>query len=214
MKVLNAYSGIGGNRKLWENVDVTAIELNPKIAEIYQQFFPDDKIIIADAHQYILENYKSFEFIWSSPPCGTHSVSNNFLNAQGVIRYPDMGLWQEIVFLKAFFKGNWVVENVKSYYKPLFKPTEIDRHYFWSNFYIAPFRVKRDFNINIAKICSRMAPKQHEENLREFHKINLPEETKNKRLLLRNCVYPPLGKHILDCSKRTIQLTLKDEGTE
>ena len=58
IKVLNLYAGIGGNRKLWENVDVMAIEINPKIAEIYQDFFPDDKVIIADAHQYLLEHFE------------------------------------------------------------------------------------------------------------------------------------------------------------
>ena len=40
MKVLNLYAGIGGNRKLWQDVDVTAVELNPQIAKIYQDFFP------------------------------------------------------------------------------------------------------------------------------------------------------------------------------
>ena len=51
-KVLNLYAGIGGNRKLWENVDVTAVEINPNIANIYNDFFPNDKIIVDDAHQY------------------------------------------------------------------------------------------------------------------------------------------------------------------
>jgi len=32
MKILNLYCGIGWNRKLWKNVDVTAIEINPEIA--------------------------------------------------------------------------------------------------------------------------------------------------------------------------------------
>ena len=51
IKVLNLYAGIGGNRKLWENVDVTAVEWKPEIAVIYQDFFPDDKVIITDAHK-------------------------------------------------------------------------------------------------------------------------------------------------------------------
>ena len=57
MKVLNLYAGIGGNRKLWTDVDVTAVELNPDIADIYWDFFPNDKVIVADAHQYLLEHY-------------------------------------------------------------------------------------------------------------------------------------------------------------
>ena len=36
MKVLNLYAGIGGNRKLWTDVEVTAIENNESIAAIYQ----------------------------------------------------------------------------------------------------------------------------------------------------------------------------------
>ena len=76
MKVLNLYAGIGGNRKLWEDVEVTAVENNAQIAKIYQDFFPDDKMVIADAHQYLLEHYKEFDFIWSSPPCPTHSRFN------------------------------------------------------------------------------------------------------------------------------------------
>ena len=73
MKVLNLYAGIGGNRKLWKGVEVTAVEIDMKIAKIYQDFFPDDNIIIGDAHQYLLDHYKEFDFIWSSPPCPTHS---------------------------------------------------------------------------------------------------------------------------------------------
>ena len=94
MKVLNLYAGIGGNRKLWKDVDVTAVELNPEIAKIYQDFFPDDKVVVADAHQYLLDHFKEFDFIWSSPPCPSHSVTNHFLHHQGIVRYPDMALWQ------------------------------------------------------------------------------------------------------------------------
>ena len=68
IKVLNLYAGIGGNRKLWEDVEVTAVEIEPSIARAYQHFFPNDKIIIGDAHQYLLKHYSEFEFIWASPP--------------------------------------------------------------------------------------------------------------------------------------------------
>lgn len=63
MKILNLYAGIGGNRKLWGNEhDIVAVEYDTKIAKIYQDFFPDDKVIVADAHQYLLEHYKEFDF--------------------------------------------------------------------------------------------------------------------------------------------------------
>lgn len=137
MKILNLYSGIGGNRKLWGNNHlITAVEINPEIAEVYKQFFSNDKVIVTDAHRYLLDHYKEFDFIWASPPCPSHSVTNYFLNGQNIIRYPDMNLYEEVIFLKEWFKGKWVVENVISYYEPLIKPFKVDRHYFWSNFII------------------------------------------------------------------------------
>lgn len=107
MKILNCYAGIGGNRKLWgQSHDITAIEINPKIAEVYKDLYPQDKVIVTDAHEFLLKNYKDFDFIWTSPPCQTHSITNWFLNAQGVIRYPDMKLYQEIILLQNFLKVN------------------------------------------------------------------------------------------------------------
>lgn len=203
MKVLNLYSGAGGNRKLWEDVEVTAVEIVPKIAEIYQGFFPEDKIVIGDAHQFLLDHYGEYDFIWSSPPCPTHSVTNSFLHAQGVIRYPDMRLWQEIVFLKTWCKGKWVVENVKSYYDPLYPPTEIDRHYFWSNFHITPYRVNRKFNITNTRISTRKDQETYLNALKEFHGLDIDDVE-----ILRDCVYPPLGLHILKCALTQIQRTL------
>ena len=73
MKVLNLYACLGGNRFLWEDFEVTAVELDPELARMYQERFPNDKVIVADAHQYLLDHYKEFDFIWSSPPCPTHS---------------------------------------------------------------------------------------------------------------------------------------------
>jgi DNA (cytosine-5)-methyltransferase 1 len=142
IKVLNLYAGLGGNRKLWKGVEVTAVELNPEIAKTYSWFFQDDKIVVGDAHQYLLDYYKEFDFIWSSPPCQSHSGTNHFLHPQGVVRYPDFRLYEEIVFLQKWFKGKWVVENVKPYYEPLIKAQEVGRHLFWSNFSITSLKVK------------------------------------------------------------------------
>ena len=205
MKILNLYAGIGGNRKLWtpngDEHQITAVELDPKIAKIYQNFFPNDKVVVADAHQYLLEHYKEFDFIWSSPPCPTHSRTNTFLHAQGNIRYPDMSLWQEIVFLQKWFKGKYVVENVISYYPPLWKPRLLDRHYFWANFDIPDFKTNRTFNTANARKTTRRPSKDHYNDLEEYHGFKLDKKIKNRLLLLRNCVYPPLGKHILESIK-------------
>lgn len=203
IKVLNLYAGIGGNRKLWTNVDVTAIENVPEIAKIYQDFFPNDKVIVTDAHQYLLEHHKEFDFIWSSPPCQSHSVCNNFLKGQGIFRYPDMSLYQEIIFLKHFCKCKWVVENVKPYYEPLIKPQKIGRHSFWSNFDIPPIEI--DYQIGT---MNRQASKNSQRKaiireaqipeLIDLHGLNnLNIKLKNKRQVLRNCVIPKLGLHIL-----------------
>lgn len=208
MKVLNLYAGIGGNRKLWKDVEVTAIENNPDIAKIYQDFFPEDKVGVCDAHAYLLHHFKEFDFIWSSPPCPTHSVTNHFLHSQGNVRYPDMELWQEIIFLKKWFKGKWCVENVISYYESFIPCVELDRHYFWANFHIREFKVKRDFNICKARASTRKNREEDVKELEEYHNIKLPVDTKNQRLLLRNCVYPPLGLHILNESKSNYQQTL------
>ncbi len=210
MKVLNLYCGIGGNRKLWEDVEVTAVELNPQIAKIYQDFFPQDNVIVADAHQYLLDHYGEYDFIWSSRPCVTHSKINiaNHLspyknnNAQlrhggGIIpRYPDMALYEEIIFLKHYFQGKWVVENVISYYAPLIQPQEIHRHYFWANFFIQDIKLEKD---GIEKDGDK---KRGEKLGFDISKYKL---TERKATILRNCVNPHLGLHILNESKRDIQ---------
>jgi DNA (cytosine-5)-methyltransferase 1 len=209
MKILNLYAGIGGNRKMWtpngNEHEITAVEYKPEIAKIYQDFFPKDKVIVADAHQYLLEHFKEFDFIWSSPPCPTHSVCNHFLHSQGNVRYPDMSLWQEIVFLQKWFKGKWVVENVKSYYPPFWPPQLLDRHYFWANFLIAPIKTGRNFNICKARASTRKNQEEDVKELEEYLKIKLPLSAKNQRLLLRNCVSPEIGKQILEYAINPIE---------
>src|SRR3990167_7100601 len=148
MKILNLYAGIGGNRKLWGTEhEITAIENVPEIAKIYQDFFPKDKVIIADAHQYLLDHYKEFDFIWSSPPCPSHSRARFWSSKGGMydVVYPDLSLYEEILFLKNFFAGKWLVENVKPYYEPLIKAEEIGRHLFWANFPIKDFKSESNY---------------------------------------------------------------------
>ena len=98
---------------MWTNVEVTAVENDPEIAAIYKANFPNDTVIVGDAHQYLLDHYKEFDFVWSSFPCTTHTRMNVNFN---LVRYPDLGLYQEIIFLNHFFKGKFTVENVIPYY--------------------------------------------------------------------------------------------------
>lgn len=74
MKILNLYAGLGGNRKNWgDEHEVTAVEMEQKIADVYKANFTNDTVIVGDAHEYLLNNADNFDFIWSSPPCQTHS---------------------------------------------------------------------------------------------------------------------------------------------
>ena len=136
IKILNLYAGIGGNRKLWGDLKVTAVEHNPEIAKVYQDYFPNDEVIIDNAHDYLEKHFHDYDFIWSSPPCPTHSALRKSMMGGKSPIYPDMKLWQEIIFLDGYFKGKWVVENVSTWYDPLIEPTKIGRHYYWSNFEI------------------------------------------------------------------------------
>ena len=189
IKILNLYAGIGGNRKLWTgDIEVTAVESVPEIAEIYKSLFPQDKIIVGDAHQYLIEYYKEFDFIWSSPPCQSHSRTLFWNHIKK--RYPNMELYEEILFLKHFFKGKWVVENVKPYYEPLIKPQIIDRHVFWSNFNITNFKAGEKVRNN--KGDTTDIKQQH----RGFNIQDWKQFKGDKRTLLNNCVYPELGLHI------------------
>ena len=214
LKILNLYAGIGGNRKLWENVEVTAVENNPEIAEVYKKLFPNDKVIVTDAHQYLLEHFRDYDFIWSSPPCQTHSLCNNFLKGKCIIRYPDMKLYEEIIFLQTHTKCLWVVENVKGYYNPLIKPQECGRHYFWANFAIS----KKKFDYHIGTFNRQASnASQRKTIIREaqipelidLHELNnLDIKLKNKRQVLRNCVLPKLGLHIFKCAFKEKQTTI------
>ena len=201
MKILNLYAGIGGNRKLWEDVEVVAIENNPEIAKIYRDFFPDDKVIITDAHQYLLEHFREFDFIWSSPPCQSHSSfrKNICVEFRGTkAEYPDMKLYEEIIFLQTHFKGKWIVENVKPYYKPLIEGKLIQRHMFWSNFDIPKIKIKQD---NIRKV---QIP-----DLQKIHGFDLSKyKLENKRQILRNCVLPELGLHVFNSAFKSKQEVL------
>lgn len=215
MRILNLYAGIGGNRKLWGgDIMVTAVEINPEIAKIYQDFFPQDTVIVGDAHQYLLDHYKEFDFIWSSPPCPTHSVTNFFLNAQGTVRYPDMSLWQEIIFLNHFFKGKWVVENVEPYYNLKFdgvEPYHNERHYFWSNFKIPNNPKKNSFNICNMRKSTRELANANLKDLQKLHGFDLSNYKFNDTVkILRNCVNPRLGLKVFECAFNTKQMQISE----
>lgn len=188
MRVLNLYAGLGGNRKFWPNeVEVTAVEIDANIAAEYKKNFPNDQVLVEDAHQYLLNHFDEFDFIWSSPPCPTHSTLRHAVVLHGDLKpmFPSMILYEEVIFLQSYSKCPFVVENVVSYYDPLIKPQERDRHYFWSNFYIPLYK----------RVCS--------ETIREIEHSSIvfgfdvrESAIDDKRKALRNCVDPDLGFHV------------------
>lgn len=197
MKILNLYAGLGGNRRLWECEHVTAVENDSQIAAAYQDFFPSDTVIIADAHTYLEQHYCEYDFIWSSPPCPTHGqyrYNVGFLGKGHKAVYPDMKLYEEIIFLKHYFGGMWCVENVMSYYEPLITPKKLGRHFVWSNLNITPTQT-RAAHIRTKNKISDFAL--------DLSKYQIP----NKRQSLRNCVDPELGLHILNCAKAEAMAT-------
>ncbi len=202
MKILNLYAGIGGNRKLWtpngDEHEITAVEWDNDIVKVYQDFFPNDTIIVTDAHQYLLDHYKEYDFIWSSTPCLSHSRARFWAFGSGKTKaiYPDMKLYQEILFLRHYFKGKWVAENVEPFYTPLdHNYKKIGRHLFWSNFHIGNLDFK-EADIKQGSI----------KEWQELHGLYISGYKFNQRKdkILRNCVHPITGKHILDCAMNII----------
>ena len=193
MKILNLYAGIGGNRMLWgDKHEITAVEIDPAIAAIYKHLFPNDTVVIGDAHEYLRQHFREFDFIWSSPPCPTHSVLQNTRFYDPKLKYPDMTLYQEIIWLQTFFRGGYCIENVQPYYKPLIPPTFImERHCYWaSGFIMTPDHSDKVYT-TIRNKTGDME-KEYGLDLSQFY------GTTNIRTCLRNMVKPQDGKYIFE----------------
>ena len=197
-KVLNLYACLGGNRYKWNEVakqagidmEVTAVELDPEAARLYQERFPNDIVIVADAHQYLLDHYKEFDFIWSSPPCPSHSRARYWAHGQNLPEYPNMMLYQEIIFLQHHFKGQYVVENVIPYYQPLIVAQKRGRHLYWCNFNLPGNINDRQFKLTQTK--------NEFKELCVFHDFDFSKYKgeQNKTKMARNLVDYEAGKTI------------------
>lgn len=198
-RILNLYACLGGNRYKWDevadNIEVVAVELDPELAKLYQERFPNDTVIVADAHQYLLDNYQDFDFIWTSPPCPTHSRMRKTNTGEGERKskatYPDMKLYQEILLLEHFFKGKYCVENVIPFYEPLIPAKKRDRHLYWTN-----FNLPNDLNGRNASnfIHSKVG------DLSDFHDYDFRKYKGNQRVdkIARNLVDYEAGRTILE----------------
>lgn len=200
LKVLNLYACLGGNRFLWTDCEVTAVELDAELARLYQDRFPNDIVIITDAHQYLLDHYKEFDFIWTSPPCPSHS-RQRFTQARNrdnySVLFPDLKLYEEVIFLDNYFDGKYVVENVIPYYEPLIPAKKIGRHLFWTNFNFPKINERK------ISVCSG---KDEVKKLCDFHKIDLTtykgEQRKDK--IARNLVDYEIGLVIFNSAREII----------
>jgi DNA (cytosine-5)-methyltransferase 1 len=210
LRVLNLYACLGGNRYKWTDCEVTAVELDPELARLYQERFPNDTVIIADAHQYLLDHYKEYDFIWSSPPCPTHSKSRFARRETTTAEYPDMKLYQEIIFLDNWFDGKYCVENVVPYYEPLIPGKKRGRHLYWTNFNLPS-------NLNERK-ASIMEGKDEVNRWCEFHEYDFFKYKGSQRIdkIARNLVDYEAGLTVFNVacgiykSKNTNQKVLFD----
>ena len=210
MKILNLYACLGGNRYKWDEVskeagieiEVTAVELDEELAKLYKERFPNDIVVVADAHQYLLDNFKNFDFIWSSPPCPSHSRINYSFknrNKEGFLKYPDFKLYEEVVFLDNFFNGGWIVENVIPYYEPLIKAQKRGRHMYWSSFKL-PNDLKERKAPFIKITPNSKKPKDLILKRCEFHKIDLSnyKGKQSKEKIANNLVDYEAGRTIFE----------------
>jgi DNA (cytosine-5)-methyltransferase 1 len=202
MKILNLYACLGGNRYKWgDEHDITAVEWDEELARLYKERFPNDKVIVADAHQYLLDHFKEFDFIWSSPPCPTHSRLNFSFKGKRQkddnsfkLKYPDMTLYQQVIFLDNFFDGKYVVENVIPYYQPLIPAKKRGRHLYWTNFNL-PNKLSGVKNPDFTRLN-----RDHTKIMSEYHDYDFTKYKgkQPRKKIANNLVYYEDGKIILD----------------
>lgn len=200
MKILNLYACLGGNRYKWDEVakqagieiEVVAIEYDEELAILYKERFPNDEVIVTDAHQYLLDNFKDFDFIWSSPPCPSHSRARFARKNTTKAIFPDLRLYEEILFLENYFDGKYCVENVIPYYEPLIPAQKRGRHLYWTNF-ILPNDLKE-------RKSSIMESKNEVKKWCEFHDYDFTKYKGSQRLdkVARNLVDYEAGKTIFE----------------
>jgi len=211
IKILNLYACLGGNRYKWDEVadiEVTAVEWDEELAKLYQERFPNDTVIVADAHQYLLDHYKEFDFIWSSPPCPTHSRIQTSMKTTRDMAYPDMKLYQEIIFLESFFKGKYVVENVIPFYEPLIAAQQRDRHLYWTNFRL-PNDINGRKNPDFSRVSNRLTVMSNYHDY-DFRKYNGKQD---RTKIARNLVDYEAGKTILETALNIVRKSNSQQTT-
>jgi DNA (cytosine-5)-methyltransferase 1 len=203
IKILNLYACLGGNRYKWDEVakdarieiEVTAVEWDEDLARLYKERFPNDIVIVADAHQFLLDHYKEFDFIWSSPPCPSHSRMRKTNTGEGERKskatYPNMMLYEEIILLEHFFEGKYCVENVIPYYEPLIQAQKRGRHLYWTNFNLPNNLNERNANNFIHSKVSELS-KFHDYDFTKYKGMQRTDK------IARNLVDDEAGRTIFE----------------
>lgn len=204
MKILNLYACLGGNRYKWgEGHEITAVELDPELAKLYKERFPNDTVIVTDAHQFLLDHYKEYDFIWTSPLCPTHSRaafgSRKSEKAAHKPVFPDLKLYEEVLFLEHYFDGKYCVENVIPYYEPLIPAQKRGRHLYWTNFTL-PHDLGERKSVNMESI-------NEVDQWCQFHEYDFRQYIGEQRIdkIARNLVDFVAGKTILDTALGILQ---------
>jgi len=201
MKILNLYACLGGNRYKWGNDhEITAVELDPVLCELYKERFQNDTVICTDAHKYLLNHFQEFDFIWSSPPCPSHSRARFWASKGGLNKpiYPNMKLYQEIILLQNYYNGLFCVENVIPFYEPLVPGKKRGRHLYWTN-----FNLPNDLNERKSSI---MEGKDEVKQWCKFHDFNFYEYKGTQRVdkIARNLVDFEAGLTIFNTARGII----------
>ena len=124
--------------------------------------------------------------------------------------YPDLKLYEEVIFLDNFFKGKYVVENVTPYYEPLVPAQKRGRHLYWTNFTLPN-------DINERKLKGTLCLMKNEiDTLCEFHDYDFRKYKGEQRLdkMARNLVDYEAGRTIFETAlgivskKQTNQIEL------
>lgn len=214
MKILNLFAGLGGNRRTWSSHEITAVDFNPKIVNIYKKLYPNDLIIEKDVFDYLQEiDLLEYDFIWSSPPCQSHSHMQVFTKNGRKAKLPminqvlGLALW-----LKKYYPGPFVVENVVPWYgilktNKLFTVV-IDRHLFYSNFKILPKSFDKGNNRHGS--IGGIMRESREYLMNKHHLPNWILEdlsgVHDKDQIIRNCVDSKIGDYVLKQSQRLVKL--------
>ena len=112
------------------------------------------------------------------------------------MKYPDMALYQEIIFLDTFFNGKYVVENVIPYYKPLIEAQKRGRHLYWCNFSL-PTEIDRKESRGLISSAYQEVKKLCDLHDIKIEFLNTYKGKQRKDKIIRNLVDYEVGKIIL-----------------